>query len=50
MTGFTLTDALDLEEGEPPLTSQTLDKVMSYDRVSTAHRLFQEENRTYNAF
>lgn len=50
MTGFSLTDALDLEEEEPPLTPQTLDKVMFYDRVSTAHRLFQEDDRTYNAF
>ncbi|KIM39923.1 hypothetical protein M413DRAFT_446839 [Hebeloma cylindrosporum] len=44
LTGFTLTDAIDLEEAEPALTSETTGKMVKYLPISSAERLFQGSN------
>ena len=51
MTQFTITDAIDLEEEEPPLTDATIDKVKGYGRLGAVDlgavdRLFKDGSRT----
>jgi hypothetical protein len=49
LTRFTITDAIDLEEGEPPLTADTVNKTELYGPVGAMDRLFQKSDRTCNA-
>ena len=49
MTGFTITDALDLEEAEPPLTTDTLDRMDHYAPAVETGRLFEKSDGTCNA-
>ncbi len=52
MTQFTITDAIDLEEGEPVLTPHTVDKISSFRELGGIDRLIegrdQGRNRTCN--
>ena len=48
MTQFTITDAIDLEEGEPVLTPDTVDKISTFRELSTVDRLFGRHDRTCN--
>ncbi|KAM6495008.1 hypothetical protein JOM56_009631 [Amanita muscaria] len=41
LTQFTITDAIDLEEGEPVLTPDTVDKISTFRELSTVDRLFE---------
>lgn len=44
LTGFTITDALDLEEAEPPLTTDTLDQMNHYIPAVEVGRLFEKSD------
>src|SRR5487761_1805062 len=48
LTNFTLTDAVDLEEGEPTLTVDTIRAIEYYQPVSLVHRLYDEPDSMYN--
>ncbi|KIL64994.1 hypothetical protein M378DRAFT_105538 [Amanita muscaria Koide BX008] len=41
LTQFTITDAIDLEEGEPVLTPDTVDKISTFRELNTIDRLFE---------
>ncbi|KAM6498411.1 hypothetical protein JOM56_006359 [Amanita muscaria] len=45
LTRFTITDALELEEKEPPLATDTVTKIQSYGKISGVDRLFKQESR-----
>ncbi|KAF8351495.1 hypothetical protein F5887DRAFT_211424 [Amanita rubescens] len=45
MTQFTITDAIDLEEEEPPLTDTTIDKIKGYGQLGAVDRLFKDGNQ-----
>lgn len=49
MTGFTITDAIDLEEHEPPLTAETRRVIDHFDQINAVHRVFEEPDRMCNA-
>jgi len=44
LTEFTITDAIDLEEGELKLTERTLRQVQYYGKVRAADRLFEKSD------
>jgi hypothetical protein len=46
LTGFTITDAVDLEEREPALTVQTTNMLEYYEPVSLVHSLSKGSDRT----
>ena len=46
LTGFTLTDAVELEEREPALTVETTDMFEYYEPVSLVHSLSKGSDRT----
>jgi hypothetical protein len=48
LTGFIITDALDLEEQEPPLSEHMLRRIKDYGTLGTADRLFETQERVYN--
>ena len=48
MTQFTITDAIDLEEEEPPLTDATIDKIKGYGRLGAVDCLFKDGGRMCN--
>jgi hypothetical protein len=45
-----LTDAIDLEEREHPLTNNTLNEMRLYLQVAEGDRLFEKPDGTYNAY
>jgi hypothetical protein len=47
LTGFTITDALDLEEPEPLLSAHTLHRIKGYGPVGTVDRLFETQDCVY---
>ena len=44
LTGFTITDAIDLEEQEGHITSDLAEKIRTYGRLGLVKRLFEESN------
>jgi len=50
LTGFTITDALDLEELEPPLSEGMLNRIEAYGPVGTVDRLFERQECVYDTF
>ena len=50
MTGFTLTDAIDLEEEEPDLTDATRNQLRYCKQVAEADHLFEKAGGTCNTF
>jgi len=50
LTGFTLTDAIDLEEREHPLTNNTFDEMRLYRQVAEGDHLFEKSGGTCNAY
>ena len=49
LTGFAITDAIDLQEHEPPLTAETRAVMDHYEKINAVRRLFEESNRMCNA-
>lgn len=45
LTGFTIKDALDLEEQEQPLSKHTLRRILDYGTLGNAHWLFETRER-----
>lgn len=43
-TGFTPTDATDLEEGEAPISQALFGKIASYGQITSAERLFHQND------
>ena len=46
-TGFTLTDAKDLEDKEPPLSKELMKKIRKYGPITSAGALFEQNNGEY---